>query len=151
MSAFPQRPAGILVRVSSYHRRFHVGPPPASGGGLSWSIQPSLAQAAMQNIWQEALFAGPCTIVACTLYKTNKSGLVQQTCNQSSAACLCSSSICCCLQVVHIVKDNEKSITLERELERADFEERQKRVIVFANTKRQCEHVSKHLTNLDYR
>ncbi|KAK9864816.1 hypothetical protein WJX84_003059 [Apatococcus fuscideae] len=54
-------------------------------------------------------------------------------------------------QVVHMVKDNEKSITLERELERADFEERQKRVIVFANTKRQCETVSKHLTNLDYR
>ena len=55
------------------------------------------------------------------------------------------------MQVVHLIKDNEKSNLLERELERADFEERQKRVIVFANTKRQCETVSKHLTNLDYR
>ena len=50
-----------------------------------------------------------------------------------------------------MVKDNEKPGLLERELERADFEERQKRVIVFANTKRQCETVSKHLSNLDYR
>lgn len=50
-------------------------------------------------------------------------------------------------QRVLMVKDNEKPTALEQELERVD----EKRVIVFVNTKRQCDAVTRHLEDLGFR
>lgn len=45
-----------------------------------------------------------------------------------------------------MVKDNEKLGILEQELELVN----EKRVIVFVNTKRSCDIVSRHLDHLEY-
>ncbi len=47
---------------------------------------------------------------------------------------------------VYMVKENEKLNLMERELNNIN----EKRVIVFVNTKKSCDIVSKHLEHLEY-